>query len=229
MYYYNISEEYHNPGLALLVIDLKYESKLDIYSLDFKVSGILDNDFDLESKFFIIQTGNDYLMIDLVLQNKQVVLAIGKLINYPFDFKKFDDYIFELAFHKLLLLKDEISLLCYYSSNFTNQNILTVYILELIEKNNNNTDINVILKFNYETELDEGHFWYTSDIIQFNENRVILVNEQLYGTGLSIYVFDFFENYKYYIIDKFYINFYSEKMSLSHKYSLLFKYKETLG
>ena len=229
MYYYNTSEEYCNPRLALLVINLNYyESILDIYSLDFTVSAVLDKDFDLESKFFIIQTGNDYLMIDLVLKNQQVVLAIGKLFNYSFDFKTFNDYIFKWAFHKLLLLKDEISLLCYYSSNYTNQNVLTVYILEL-NYYYNNTDINVILKFNFETELKEGQFWYTSDIIQFNENRIILVNEKLDGTGLSIYIFDFFENYKYYIINKFYIKFYSEKISLSNRYSLLFKYKETLG
>ena len=74
MYYYNTSEEYCNPRLALLVINLNYyESILDIYSLDFTVSAVLDKDFDLESKFFIIQTGNDYLMINLVLKNQQVV------------------------------------------------------------------------------------------------------------------------------------------------------------
>ena len=65
-------------------------------------------------------------------------------------------------------------------------------------------------------------------MIGFNENRTIFAVQKLHGRRISIYILDFFEEYKYYIINKFFINTYNYIMDVGNRYALILNIKKYL-
>ena len=212
--------------LMLLVfnIDETNGEKIDVNSLNFSVSSYFGGDLNLESKYFIVQTKKGILVIDIIVQNFDLIIGSVNVFDSDFYFYRYPK-VFKWAFHKLLFLKDEISLLCYYSASYSKHNVLTIRIIELEE----DRSFTILLDFRITTEIDEGTFWWNSDMISFSENRTIFTVQKLHGRRISIYIIDFFDEYNYYIINKFLINTYNDIQNIGNRYALLFKYKEILG
>ena len=228
MYFEIIVDNNYNRVLFLVILvfnlDETNEEIIDVNSLNFTVSSRFGGDLNLESKYFIIQTKKGILILDLIVQNYDLIFGTVTLFKSDFEYIRCPK-VFKWAFHKLIFLKDEISLLCYYADSYQRHNVLTLAITELMEDRSFKT----ILNFTLTTETDEGTYWWNSDMIGFNENRTIFAVQKLHGRRISIYILDFFEEYKYYIINKFFINTYNYIMDVGNRYSLLFKYKEILG
>ena len=111
-------------------------------------------DLNLESKYFIIQTKKGMLILDLIVQNYDLIFATSTLFKNDFNFIRCPK-VFKWAFHKLIFLKDEISLLCYYAGSYSSHNVLTIAITELMEDRSFKT----LLNFTLTTETDEGTYW----------------------------------------------------------------------
>ena len=134
------------------------------------------------------------------------------------------DYLFYYAFHKLIYLKDEISLLCYNSIKYGK--FLNVIVFELPE---DRKSLNYKLMFYINIDSKEGEELDSSDIITFSENRVIYIVQKWHGCRISIYIIDFFDDYKNYLINKFSINISKVRIHAINRYSIIFKFKEILG
>ena len=225
-----------NSGYELRLIFLNFEfnpSKKEIiniysleegefYSYDFKNYDIYIND---EERFFIIQTKSGYLYYTLISDEYELFLISESESGNLKSIENFE-FLFKDAFHKLLFIKEEIFLLCYYS----NTNYLYYYNFSLIViENKGDGDQDKLIELSFKTNKKEGGYNADSDIIVLSETKIAFLIRKLNGRGISIYIFDFFDKYTNYIMNKFYINLYEQKMDFSEKYFLIFKYKDILG
>ena len=224
-FYYRISTtSQFKLVIALCFFELipTKKNKINVYSLNFfnTFIHIYSNfDFDEEAKIFVIQTKSGNFLTSAMTSSHYLIL-----INFNLDKSVFINILFDKAFHKLLLLKDEIFILCYFPKS-DNYRALNVLIAEYLD---NNT-LNQILAFGMNLETHSGIYYYSSDRILLKEYRVAFVSQKKDRKRISIFIFDFFDNYKNAIINQFNINIYEEKMNIIYRYSLLFKYKDVLG
>ena len=68
-----------------------------------------------------------------------------------------------------------------------------------------------------------------SDIIVLTETKVAYVTLKFHGRRISIYILNFFDNYKYVAMNMFHLNIYEETVDYNLRFSFLFKYKDLLG
>ena len=96
-----------------------------------------------------------------------------------------------------------------------------------------NGKLNYLLKSELTTENNEGKYENSTDIIFLSENKAALLCKKFHGKKISmefdIYLFNFFNNYAHYMINKFVINIYEQRLNNIEEYSLIFKYKNLLG
>ena len=109
--------------------------------------------------------------------------------------------MFEDAFYKLLNIKDEINLLCYYSDEYPEHNVLTISIFEIYD----NYTVKFILKSILTVEK-QGCKYYNSDFIFLTETKAIYTALHFHGKKFSLYVLNYFGNYKYLILNQFILN-----------------------
>ena len=119
-------------------------------------------------------------------------------------------------------LKNEKSLLIYYTYSEE-----TVYLCICLHNYELDT-FWILINDGFPIQITDGIYYFTMDAIAFSENRVIILSQQLHGRMLIIHIFDFMNNYKRFILTKFNINVINQKMHLNSRYSLIFKYKDTL-
>ena len=176
--------------------------------------------FDENSRFYLVQTKKGVLFLSYVSKRYELMI-------YYKDLEKTSKYIttlFNNAFYKFILIKDEIMLLCFYSS-FKDKNILTVEIFEDV----GDINLNNIIEFNITTDENEGTYNENADINVLSENKIAFLVQKWHGKRISIYLINFFNIYRKYIIIKFLIPIYEHKIHIIQRYSLLFKYKDLLG
>ena len=89
------------------------KKKVNIYSLNSIKTQGLSNNFDYYSRICAIQTKRGDIIFSFL--NKEHFLGIWDYTNGGFQYF---NYLFEDAFHKLLFIKDEINLICYYPKLF---------------------------------------------------------------------------------------------------------------
>ena len=218
--------------LIFIIFTLNHSSKekIDVYSIEAIKTEIQSNlcfyigdkTIDANSKFFIIQTKKGKLITTIIFESYILVVYIISLNNSKI---KFITYLFNDAFHKLINIKDEINLLCYYSNDFTKHNYLSIDMFQVDDEEN----LIFLLNFKIKSEEYEGIYYYTSDLLLMTETRVIFATQHLHGKKISIYVINFFGEYKSYIINKFNINIFGQVLRCTERFSLLFKYKDLLG
>ena len=226
LYVYDLDDNY-NYILKLMCVffslqESSYEN-INIYSLKTLKNKyfLFENyTFDENSKFYFVQTKKGILFLSCVFTEYDLII-------YNTDSEKTAKNItilFNNAFYKFILIKDDIMLLSYYSS-FKDKNILTVEIFEYIG------DINFtdIIEFNIMTDENEGTYNEDADIIVLSENKIAFLVQKWHGKRISIYLINFFDYYRKYIIIKFLIPIYEHKIHIIKRYSLLFKYKDLLG
>ena len=231
MYLELINSDNYDRDLYFILFVFNIEEsngeKIDVNSLNFSLSSCFGGDFNLEMKFFVIQTKNSLLVADIISAYYRITLVSLSLFKNDFISVEVDT-VFKWAFHKLLHLKDEILLLCYYSNYYRNHDTMVIYIIELWE-DGEDREFYGLLYFTIKTEKNEGTFWWDSDIICINENRVVFSVQKMHGRRISIYLIDFFDDYESYIINKFFINTYDYTINVGNRYAILFLYKEILG
>ena len=195
------------------------KNKINIYSLNRTnhINFAIDTlNFIEESKFFIIETKSHNFIISSVMTNYYLLL-----FNNNSQKAYIISTLFKRAFHKLIFLKDETFFLCFYSVS----NALTIFTMEFDEQQK----LNILFEYILYTEKNIGIFFYSSDAILLTENKIAFVIQHLNGKRISMFLFNFFDDYQNIIINEFKLNIYEEKMHITGRYSLLFKYKDILG
>ena len=161
-----------------------------------------------------------------------VFSQINELVSLPLDLelKKTMDAIetntvIPGSFLKRVFLKDEISLLVY----FTQIENSFIFCICIQEYDHTNKWINNLIHEGSYYDISDGLFHYCMDMIRMRENRVIILSQQLHGRMIIINIIDFFDNYTKYVKCTFYIKLINQMMHVNSRYSLIFKYKDTLG
>ena len=119
-------------------------------------------------------------------------------------------------------LKNEKSLLIYYTYSEE-----TVYLCICLHNYELDT-FWILINDGFPIQITDGIYYFTMDAIAFSENRVIILSQQLHGRMLIIYIFDFLYNFNHCFRIIFKINIIHLKMLINFRYSLIFKYKDTL-
>ena len=206
------------------------KKKIDVYSIDYERSYFRDvknaNGNMIENtRFFVIQTKSGKLFYSLIIGNYKLYLMEDDLMGNLKNFYIISNIV-KNSFHKLILLKEELFLLCFYSNKYNPyNNFVDFYIL----KQEENQNIVSTLHFNFGHDLYEGIYISASDLILLNENKIAFVIQKWHGKKISIYIFNFVDNYESVIILKFISNIYEQKLSYIERNAIIFKYKELLG
>ena len=203
---------------CIFSLEEQKNNKIDINSLKIIAQEFIYIDFlkfNQYGRFYFIQTKRGKFYLSFVTnenklffldQEKKRLYYISTLTN-------------EYSFQKLILIKDEIKMLCYYSSDkylvfIIFDEIYYEYLNKIIESR-----INKFLPF-----LDDNDY---SDIIFISEVKAVFAFDD--STNIAIYLLNFFNNYKKYVMSEFILNIYGNKINNYCIYSLLFKYKNMLG
>ena len=191
--------------------------KTDIYSLKLINSLSFTGDtLNENSRIFTVQTKKGNIFTIFMDKDYYLYLAVGSANMAVFCGASFDE-----SFYKLLLLKDEIMLL---GLNLNKQSIIFKIIeLEGIDY------IITLSQFSLRYELYEGDYYFLSDALKLTETKVAYVIKKYNGKRLSIYLLNYFDNYKTLLINTFFLNIYGQKLFYLGTYSLIFKYKDLLG
>ena len=189
--------------------------------LDFNILKFIDYNqhnsntifFNKNTKFFFIQDKTGNLFASFVsTENKLFILDNSSRNNY---------YIYDLidqnCFQKLLLITNEIKLLCFFSID----RYFNFKIFDFIS----NEKINYIFDF----QIKVKHFltYDNTDIIILTEEKISFAILEF--NNICIYLLNFFNYYKNYMINKFIINVQGNALYNNQAYSHLFKYKDILG
>ena len=224
------SDSVYELKLVFLTFELSptKNENIDIYSLElideYKFGSEI---FDIteETRFFVIQTKNGRFFISIVSENNYLFLLHLNSFNNKIKILSNKTKLFNDAFHKLLFIKEEKFLLCYYP--YENVPYYNNFIIKIYEYKNET--LYKLGDFNIETEIKEGSKNLASDIIMLSDAKAAFIVMKWHGRRISIYIINFFDNYKYFIYNLFILKIYEHKMMYLEKYSLLFKYKDLLG
>ena len=220
LYVQQYKNNLYNLRLSHLIIQLNAtkEEKINIYSLDLVKYYHFNFNFNEKAKFYIIQTKKGDLWTSVYVNGYTLILIheviLGVAENYFEIFKSSTE-----LFHKLLFIKDEIFLLCNVVNPYTNR----ILIFEYREDKKLYTLLNYLINL----ENKEGNM--PSDIIVLTETKVAYVTLKFHGRRISIYILNFFDNYKYVAMNMFHLNIYEETVDYNLRFSFLFKYKDLLG
>jgi len=194
------------------------EQKINIESLfyiDGKSINFSNITFNIKARFFFIQTKSGNLYLSFVDNaNKLYYYDIHNDIYY---------YIYTLSngfsFQKLLLIKDEIKFISYYSS--IKNLVFSIFNTTYYDKNELILDSKIYKRLPYQDSTD------STDILFLTEVKAVFVFEQ--NNRTTILILDFFDNYKNYVLFEFVINIYGNEIKNTRVYSLIFKYRNMLG
>jgi hypothetical protein len=189
--------------------DSNIESLIKInknFLLDFS-----DINFNIYARFYFIQTKKEYLYLSFVSEKNEL---------YYYNFQEnIRSFIYTLSnkmsFQKLLLIKDEIKLLSYYSSD--------KHIVFLIFETINNN----ILEYQFKKYLPYTDNNDYADIIFLSEVKAVFILERF--NSITIFILDFFNNYKNFLSNEFLISVNEKEINNLNIYSLIFKYRNMLG
>jgi len=141
-----------------------------------------------ESKVNCIQTKNGYFILTMVdLRN----ILIAKSLDSKMREISEDEinYVIPKTFLKRVLLKDEKSLVLYFSYIY-GQNFLCLCVQDYKLDN-----FEYLIHDIIPCRMNEGILYYTMDMLALSENRVITLSQAFHGRKLLIYIFDFLNNY----------------------------------
>ena len=174
-----------------------------------------DLNFNIYARFHFIQTKSGNLYISFVSETNEL---------YYYDIQENNKYFLynlnnKMSFQKLLLIKDEIKFLSYFS----NDNYLVFIIFETM----NDSKDNIILEFKFKKYLPYRDNNDNVDIIFLSELKVIFVLEQ--ANIITLFILNFFNDYKNFVKNEYLINIYGKGINNSKIYSLIFKYRNMLG
>ena len=194
------------------------EQKINIDSLKKIDENILDfNDliFNIYERFYFIQTKSGNLYLSFVSEKNDL---------YYFDIQENKKYFIyslsnKMSFQKLILIKDEIKFLCYYSFD--------KYIVFLIFETIVDSRPNTILESKFEKYLPYSDNNNCTDVIFFSEVKAVFVLEQ--ANSITIFILNFFNDYKIFMKNEYLINIYGNEINNINIYSLIFKYRNILG
>ena len=171
--------------------------------------------FNIYARFYFIQTKKGYLYLSFVSDNNEL---------YYYNIKENKEYYIytlsnKMSFQKLLLIKNEIKFLSYYSND--------KHIVFIIFEQINNLKDNIILKFQFKKYLpylDNNDY---ADVIFISEVKAIFILEQI--NSITIFIINFFNNYKNFVKNEYLINIYGKGINNLNIYSLIFKYRNMIG
>ena len=178
---------------------------LDVYSFS-----LYYFDFDINSRFFFLQTKQGNLFVSYInLHNELCIYDVNEEEVYLIY-----DSIDSSSFHKFLLIKDEIKFMI-YDTGFNTFNI-EIY----------GESFYYGLYYNIEIAYDIEY--YIADFIFLSEVKGALVIEEF--SNIYIYMLNFFNDYQSYMLNEFILNVFTFGMEYEiNSYSFLFKYKDLLG
>ena len=171
--------------------------------------------FNINARFFFVQTRIGCLFISFVSDKNELFLIDDEQIKNYFIY----NLIYPTTFHKLLLIKDQIMFLCFYSSG----KYLNFHIFE----QTNDRQINFILLSQINKFLLYTDNYLYNDVIFLSEVKGVYVVEDF--KGIYIFLLNFFNNYKHYMVNEFIINIYGKGMNNLCVYSLIFQYRNMIG
>ena len=174
----------YKKSIIYLIFTLKLlydDEKINIFSINVISSGFV-LDVKENSKFSFVQNNKD-----LLFSYKNSLDNYLWLYNVNKDIRNRTDITFENGFHKMLFIKDNIDLICYYS-NF-NKTMIKIINYE------DNGVINYIQNLTLTSEKNIEMF-FNLDIIMFSENKSVLVVRDINGKNIEIFVINFFDDYK---------------------------------
>ena len=124
-----------------------------------------------------------------------------------------------MSYQKLLLIKDEIQFLSYYS----NDKHIIFIIFEMIDT----SKYNIILEFKFNKYLPYSDNNDYADVIFLSEVKAVFILEQT--NSITLFILNFFNNYTNLMKNEYLINIYGKGINNLNIYSLLFKYRNMLG
>ena len=176
-----------------------------------------------DSKSSCIQTKEGYFILTIVdIRNTLVTISLDSEIRGDIIAIETNKVI-PNTFLKRVFLKDEKSMVLYHTLSGNN------IIMAICVQDYRITMFENLIHEGVYTDLSDGVMYYAMDMIALSESRVIILSQQLHGREIIIYILDFLKDYTIYVKTTFYINIINQKMHVSMRYSLIFKYKDTLG
>ena len=107
---------------------------------------------------------------------------------------------------------------------YPEHDVLTIVIFEIYDNNS----AAIISQFDFDFSKQGGKY-YNSDLIFLTETKAIYIALHFHGKTFSLYVLNFFEDYKHLMLKRFDLNVQGKSLFIRTRYSLLFKYKDVLG
>ena len=193
-------------GLTIMKFNFSsINDEIDINSLticyfvhfDFYISDSRINIVEDKNKIIFIEFLDEYNYIELLAYK---FAYVHDSTPSPIDGFYLPDEINPRNYHKLSILKEEEKqtiLFIFFSDDF-NYNF---HVYNFI----NNKFIK-ILSFTIQHDYLEAYYFYSIDMLVFNENKTIIVSQKLSGRQLLISIIDFFDNYTNVLLTKFQIN-----------------------
>ena len=207
--------------------------KINVYSL--KVTKQFEIFKKIVSGYHFIQTKKGYILFSCIIDEKIKVengydYNIEYLVIYDLQYKKEIKIDSGLIYHgesfqKLLNLKEEMVMICYIKVDSALNYGLEIKIFNYED----NGELKNISSSFLNTDNSVDMFYFAADMLLFSETKAIYIIQKVYGRILYIYVFNFFDNYKTYIITYFKINLFELFDLDEQRYSFIFKYKDLLG
>jgi len=219
-------EKFASNGIYLFLFNFITSNKTSVINID-SINIIREHavysDFSEHSKASCIQTKSGYFILTAVdLNNQLVSLALDSRISENIT-SIVTNIVIPNTFLKRVFLKDEKSILIYITYS-EEQVFLGICIQDYKLKEFFN-----LIHEGFPIEITDGIFYYSMDAIALSENRVIILSQQMHGRMLIINIFDFFDEYRKFFRIKYNIKLINQKMHVNYRYSLIFKYKDTLG
>ena len=196
-------------------LDESPEQKISTESLNLINEKILDLPFNQNGKFYFVETKGDHLYASFVLNGNELYIYNNQSNSKHYIYTLAND----ISFQKLLLIKDEIKFLSYYSWDG--------YLAFLIFDTFNSTTKNIILESMINKYLSYEDNNDYADVIFISEEKAVFVLQK--SNSISILLLNFFNNYKNYIANEIIINIYGNEINNFNIYSLVFKYRNMVG
>ena len=225
-------QENYDIKSGLTMIKFYFNStkdEIDINSLS--VAYVVHHHFRIsDSRICIIEGQNKTLFIEYLDEYYYI-----NLIAIKFEFEVYgndltgsfiDGFHTEMEidlrdYHKLSIIKDE-----------ENETILFIFYVNNVNYNCDvynfiNNKFIMISSISFEHHLMATYF-FSTDVLVFNENKIIIVSQKLSGKQLLINILNFLGDYNSIFINIFKINIINERMHVFKKFSFIFKYKDIL-
>ena len=206
-------------------INTQKEKKFSIYFLNNINHDSACLNLEENSKFFFTQTKNGKISFSNINKNYYLKIYIFDPLTKEIINQITIAILFKNAFHKYINIKNEINLLCYYSDEFNNHNVLSILIFEITSNNK----FQGIFGIELSTELLYGSYFDNSDLIFLTETKAIFIAKSFHGKKIQLFILNFFANYENIIVNLFNLNLSGLTLFDKTRYSLLFKYKGLLG